>query len=413
MGYVDFQAMGGAVLPAFDADAPNVVLAWSDPRTWTFRLPNETDVVSVPAGRTLLIDQSIHVAGLIVHGTVLFAARDLDVRVGGILVLGDGVLRAGDSDQPFKHRLTITLTNHCGPEIAAGLGRKFMAAADGGVIELCGPKRVAWAMLGDTVFPGGVVLKLMEPVDWRLGERIVIASGGADLPLVEERAVAGVSHDRLRITLDRPLAHRHLGHYAPVLGALPGAMGRVALLSRDIVVEGDAESDATCEGAHCLVTAQLPAEAPRETCRAGVARFSGVEFRRVGQFNRVGRYPLHWSHNEQSAQSALLHSVIHQSYQRGVVVENASGVRLLGNVVYRPLGHGFIVDQADDGAALLTSNLAIRPRVVRFADPGMRAMCEHRPRAVWFSQLARPRTLEPLVGPLSARPRFVGSASSR
>ena len=33
--------------------------------------------------------------------------------------------------------------------------------------------------------PAGVVLKLMEPVDWRLGERIVIASGGADLPLVE------------------------------------------------------------------------------------------------------------------------------------------------------------------------------------------------------------------------------------
>jgi hypothetical protein len=64
-----------------------------------------------------------------------------------------------------------------------------------------------------------------------------------------------------------------------------------------------------------------------------------------------------------------------------------------GNVVYRPLGHGFIVDHADEGAALVTTNLVIRPRVVRYADPAMRAMCEYRPRAVWFAMATRPRTV--------------------
>jgi hypothetical protein len=72
-------------------------------------------------------------------------------------------------------------------------------------------------------------------------------------------------------------------------------------------------------------------------------------------------------------------------------------VRLHGNVVYRPLGHGFIVEQPDEGASLVTANLVIRPRVVRFADPAMRAMCEHRPRAVWFALAGRPRTVGPGV----------------
>jgi hypothetical protein len=42
-----------------------------------------------------------------------------------------------------------------------------------------GARRVAWSILADTVFPGGVVLKVTEPVDWRVGEKLVIASGGS------------------------------------------------------------------------------------------------------------------------------------------------------------------------------------------------------------------------------------------
>ena len=113
----------------------------------------------------------------------------------------------------------------------------------------------------------------------------------------------------------------------------------------------------------------------------------------MGQFNRPGRFPLYWNGNGASEQSGLVNCVVHQSYQRGVVVAGSPGLRVTGNVVYRPLGHGFIVDHADDGAALVTTNLVIRPRVVRYADPAMRAMCEHRPRPVWFALATRPRTV--------------------
>ncbi|MCS6922331.1 MAG: G8 domain-containing protein, partial [Elioraea sp.] len=222
MGFLHFQALGGAVLPR--ADGGGELLRWSDPRTWDGRFPGPEDVVRVPAGRRLLLDTDVDVAAIEVLGALAFDARDLRIRTGGILAAAGGVIRAGDPDRPHAHRLTITLRDSIAHARHPELGAKFLAALDGGAIDLCGPRRTGWSVLADSVFPGGVVLRLAAAVDWRVGERIVIASGGADLALAEERTVAAVSDDRLRVTLDRPLAHRHLGRNAPVQGALPGTI---------------------------------------------------------------------------------------------------------------------------------------------------------------------------------------------
>jgi hypothetical protein len=392
MGFREFEAGGGAMLPGVGrADEP-AGLRWSELATWGGRPPGRNDVVHVPAGRSLLIDQDIDVAALLLHGVATVAARDVTIRTAGIFVAHSGLLRVGEVDRPFQNRLTVTLCHSARVEELFGVAGKFLIAAAGGTIEMTGPKRVAWSILADTGFPGGVVLRLTEAVDWRVGERVVIASGGSDLPLVEERTIAAIAGDRTRVTLDRPLKHRHLGRNAPVMGALPGTIGKVALLSRDIVVEGDAASEQASSGAYCLIAAQVE-ETSAPAPQPSAARIAGVEFRRMGQFNRPGRFPLYWNGNGASEQSSLVNCVVHQSYQRGIVVAGSTGVRLHGNVVYRPLGHGFIVDQPDEGATLVTTNLVIRPRVVRYADPAMRAMCEHRPRAVWFALATRPRTV--------------------
>jgi hypothetical protein len=392
MGFREFEAGGGAILPGVGRAGAPAALRWSDASTWAGRPPGHNDIVHVPAGSSLVIDQDVDVGALLLHGSATVAARDVAVRTSGILVAHGGVLRVGEPERPFQHRLTITLCQSKRIESLFGIGGKFLIAAEGGAIEMNGAKRVGWSILADTVFPGGVVLKLAQTVDWRVGDRLVIASGGSDLPLVEERVVAAIASDRMRVTLERPLKHRHLGRSAPVMGALPGTFGKVALLSRDVVVEGEAESEQSSSGAYCLIAPEVE-EAAAHAPQPSAARFFGVEFRRMGQFNRPGRFPLYWNGNGASEQSAVVNCVVHQSYQRGVVVSGSTGVRLHDNVVYRPLGHGFIVDQADEGAALVTTNLVIRPRVVRYADPMMRAMCEHRPRAVWFALATRPRTV--------------------
>ncbi len=389
MGFLHFSTGGGAHLaPSPALAAPDTILAWSDPRTWDGRLPGPRDVVQVPAGRVLLIDQDIDIAALEISGTVMFAPRDIHVRCNGILVLGPGRLQAGSAEAPFTHRLTFTLSGGPERELIDGLGSKFVAAVDGGRIALHGQPRTSWAVLGDTVAPGAIVIRLAEQVDWQPGERIVIASGGVDLPLVEERTVFGITPDGLRITLDAPVQHRHLGRDGRVRNALPGSIARVALLTRSIVIEGDLNSPRSGYGAHCMIAGHAPGEPYPEEARGSSAAFTGVEFRRVGQFNRSNRYPLQWFANGATDGSQLVDCVIHQSFQRGVVVTDTRGVKISGNVVFKPLGHGFIIDHTEDAAAVMTTNLTIRPRRVRFADPAMRDLYERRPRSVWIADRA-------------------------
>ncbi len=104
----------------------------------------------------------------------------------------------------------------------------------------------------------------------------------------------------------------------------------------------------------------------------------------MGQFNRPGRYPLHWHNNGDAAESCVSGCLVHDSYQRGIVTVGSRHVRISGNVVMKPLGHGYIVESEDNSPQLQTTNLAVRPRVARFADAAMRRYCEVRPRAFWI-----------------------------
>lgn len=399
MRYVGFGSSGGAVMlpPSSGAD---VELRWSDAGTWEQGSPGPLDAVRVAAGTRLVVDQDIHVGALEIAGSVRLAPRDISIRAGGILVHSGGLLRAGETQAPFRHRLTITLEGRRGHDLGDGLGGKFLAALDGGRIELIGQRRHGWVMLDATTLPGSSQIRVAEPVDWQPGEQIAIASGGPDLPLVEEHTVLAVGSDRCRVSLREPARHRHLGQTSPVHGALPGSIGRVVLLSRSLVVEGDERSRRDGFGAHCLIARHAPTEQTVDSgARVAVGRFQGVEFRRMGQFNVLGRYPLHWHDDGDAGDSMLVDSVVRDSFQRGVVIIGTRGVKLRGNAVYQPCGHGFILDASDaggsDGAPVARSNLAVRPRTVRFAHAAMRILAEHRPCGVWMPGHGRPRTLPP------------------
>ncbi len=210
------------------------------------------------------------------------------------------------------------------------LGSKFLAALNGGTIDLHGEARTSWVPLGNSTAPGHDTLRLAQPVDWRAGERVAIASG-ADHCLLEERSIDDVGTDCLTVRLAKPVWHRHHGKHAPLRHVLPGSIGKVVLLSRNIVIEGCADSERNSVGAYCMIagTADNPA-------RHSIGRFSGVEFRRMGQFNRPGRYPLHWHDNGDAADSSVVGCLIHQSYQRGIVTVGSRHVRISGNVVMKP-----------------------------------------------------------------------------
>src|SRR5215813_4894014 len=141
MGFREFEAGGGAMLPGVGRTDGPVGMRWSDPATWGGKLPGRSDVVHVPSGRALLIDQDVDVAAILLHGSATVAPRDLSIRTAGILVAEGGQLRVGEPDRPFQNRLTITLCSSQKVESVVGVGGKFLVAAEGGSIEINGTKR--------------------------------------------------------------------------------------------------------------------------------------------------------------------------------------------------------------------------------------------------------------------------------
>jgi len=380
MGYLEFLAAGAPPAPP-EAFAPEGALRWSEPDAWGGALPARDAAVFIEAGKTIVLDCDAEVASLTIEGTLIVAPRDTALRAGWIAVRNGGALSAGTADRPFRSRLTITL---CAGESASpypSLGTKFLAALDGGTIDLHGVSRTSWVALGSTIAPGHNTLQLSQPVDWNAAERIAVASGH-DHALIEERTITHIGADCLTLTLDRALAHRHQGKYGAVHHVLPGSLAKVLLLERNIVIEGCAESARESVGGFCLFARS--AIRGDTSGRCSTARFSAIEFRRMGQFNRPGRYPLHWHDNGDAADSSVVGCLVHDSYQRGIVAVGSRHVRISDNVVLKPYGHGYIVEREDHSPQLLTTNLAVRPRVARFADSAMRNYCEHRPRAFWI-----------------------------
>jgi plasmid stabilization system protein ParE len=377
MGYLVFQP-GGA--PPAPAEAwPEGGQRWSEAATWGGAVPGATSAVVIEAGRTIVLDCDAEVASLDVRGTLLVAAGERRLTAGWIAVQGGGRFAAGSPEAPLAGRLTITLAA-CAVAPHPQLGTKFLAALDGGTLDLHGTARTSWVALGVSVAPGHATVRLAQPVDWRAGERIAIASG-QDHALLEERTIVAVGPDCLTLTLDRALAHRHHGEQATLRHVLPGSLAKAVLLERNIVVQGCADSERASVGGFCMVAASPTVGV---AARRAVGRFSGVEFRRMGQFNRPGRYPLHWHNNGDAVESSVVGCLVHASYQRGIVTVGSRHVRISGNVVLKPFGHGYIVESEDNSPQLVTSNLAVRPRVARFADASMRSYCEVRPRAFWI-----------------------------
>ena len=97
--------------PASPPPQPGTIQRWSAPATWPAGvLPGPGAAVTIPAGRTVLLDISPPaLASLTVEGTLQFdATRDLELTAGWIAV--HGALEIGSEAQPFTRRAVITLT---------------------------------------------------------------------------------------------------------------------------------------------------------------------------------------------------------------------------------------------------------------------------------------------------------------
>lgn len=351
-------------------------LRWSDPATWGGALPRAGAVVTIPAGRTVLLDTTTAaLAGLRIQGALVADDRDVAITSEFILVDG-GRLEIGTAATPFRRRAVITLTGtRAGGAGDPMFGRKALAV-HGGTLALHGrPSAAAWVRLGADAAAGATTITLAEAPGWQAGDRIVLATSSSRMQEFDDNVIAAISGTQ--ITLQRPLAFRHRGVVRTVGSRAIDMRAEVGVLSHNIVVEGDAGSEAERFGGHAMfMHGVVPA----------VIQLADVEFRRMGQLNSVGRYPVHFHLMGATQGSYLRRTAIHSTIQRGLVLHGVSGIDVAGNVLFNTVGHNVVVEDARTTGNRLTGNLALvnRQPSPLHTDPVLQSQNDRLPSNFWL-----------------------------
>eukprot|EP00978_Attheya_sp_CCMP212_P049705 scaffold698486_cov75-Attheya_sp.AAC.1 len=128
----------------------------------------------------------------------------------------------------------------------------------------------------------------------------------------------------------------------------------VALLSRNILVQGAHDDPNEDHGGHCIFfhTPHI------------VQTMQGVEFRNSGQQGTLGRYPIHFHMSDNVEGSVISKNTIRESNQRCIVVHGTHNLTLSENIAFDTKGHCFMTEDGGEVDNLFVRNLGAYTRKV-------------------------------------------------
>jgi len=359
--------------------APAAGQRWSDPATWGGTLPPAGATVVIPVGKTVVLDIATPaLKGLTVQGA-LVAAADKDVAItSDYVIVRGGQLQIGTAAAPYTRKATITLTGTTTAEApgATGFGNKVLGLM-GGSIELQGaPTVTGWTRLGVDVAKGARTLTLAEAPGWAAGDELVIATSDTDQNHYDQVTVQSISGNT--VTLTTALKYKHFGAVRNVGTTKVDVRAEVGRLNRNIVVQGDTTSTRSKIGGHAMFMAGNG---------LNKVQIANTEFRRMGQHNQLGRYPLHF-HLMAAACSGcyIKDSSVRDTLQRGIVLHGTSGITLAGNVVFNTVGHNIFLEDENTTGNLIDRNLALvnkQPSPLH-TEPTLVSQNDRMPSNFWF-----------------------------
>ena len=110
-----------------------------------------------------------------------------------------------------------------------------------GTLDMHGlPTVRTWTQLGATASNGSSTITLLQPVDWKIGCQIVIATTSDRFSQKESelRRVTNISSNGLVLTLDKPLIYTHLGITQMFNSTMVDIRAEVGLLSHNVIFQG-------------------------------------------------------------------------------------------------------------------------------------------------------------------------------
>lgn len=326
---------------------------WSDPLTWPDRqIPAIGSAVVIPMGQKIQLDRDIDLLSLSIDGELYCSNQHLNLRAGWVMV--HGTFQCGCEAQPFRHSLNITLTDNRTSLSIMNMGTKVLGAMQGGKIEIHGePRQRLWTRLNASATPNATQLYLRETVDWRAGERILIASTDFDMNQAEERRIVAV--DGTRVTLDKPLTYLHYGEKHSYTNGRGDTWeldqaAEVALLDRNIVIQGDDQSSLNKFGGHIM------------SMRGASMRISNARLYRMGQESRLGRYPIHWHMAGNVSGQYVRGLAVEKSFNRCITIHGSDYAEVSNNLCYDHMGHGIFLEDGVEQFNVIRNNLGLLTR---------------------------------------------------
>ncbi len=383
------QDFPSAVLPnvairiVADDNYCNDCLLWSEPDTWGGVKPIAGEVVTIPTGTTILLDEDTPaLGGLTIDGTLDFMRQDLELTSEWIRVTGE--LRVGTEAAPFTHQATITLNDTETAFSVMGMGTRGIMVM-GGTLSLHGtPPEVAWTKIGEHVSAGSSALPLIDEVDWNPGDQVIIAptdfygeAGTERLtvdtvtpgPLTTINTVETLNSSRWGLlqyatTSGMSLAQDNSIVLSEEMEGTPLILderAEVANLTRNIVIQSPDDSLWQNDGfgVHIMVMGPMSR-----------AYIEGVEIRRGGQLGILGRYPFHCHLQSYTggvevgdvSGEYFRNSTINESQNRGVVIHGTNGALVQGNIIYDVVGHAIFTEDAVERRNTFDGNVVMRVR---------------------------------------------------
>lgn len=324
---------------------------WSSPCTWpTGQVPPAGSDVTIPGGLTVIQDVDVSLNRLFIQGT-LKAKRDvdLDLSAKSIIVEGSGALLDwGTAADRYTMRGLITLTGNDPNDSLVGMGTKVLGARMGGTIQMHGQVRKSWSRLGANADAGSTTITMAEPVDWEVGDSILIVPSKWRYYEVDQRAIVAINGTS--ITLDAPLTYDHKGLVQTYTeGArtwTADLRAEVGLLTHNITVQGT--PDANGFGGHIMMHSNAS------------AYVDGVELFHMGQKAKLGRYPFHWHMLGDVGQGQYFkNSAVRNSFNRAITIHGTESTLVEGNFCYDHIGHGLFLEDGSERFNVIKGNVVL------------------------------------------------------
>ncbi|CAF0710276.1 unnamed protein product [Brachionus calyciflorus] len=343
---------------------PDDALFWSNVSTWSFsepgwggygangnfRLPQNYESVKIPSGKYIVVDCVLPIMKYLQIEGILELDNGLNHKLeADVIFINGGQLIVGWENNPILTNVEIVLNGQKDtldyklPNQIDSIGGKAIGVYGG--LDIHGrPRQPAWTTLELTAPKGSNIINLRDPVDWDIGEKIVITTTSYIINQTEVFTIASKSPNNKTLTLNSPLQYEHLGFMETLDASTSYRIGAgVGLLSRNVKITG-AEYDKQSSdlyGFRIIVSDYSTIGEDGIVYYKGYARLSNVELNHPGQFSRNSgddyKYGILFSNlgaYNYSRPSYVNNCAFHHGFSAAVGISDSQSIPITNNVIY-------------------------------------------------------------------------------